>query len=415
MANYVFETMVLADAAAFAMSDSITFATASVASLSVVDTAPAGPLAHETITLSLGARSLTFDASNLSYASQHHQLILSGSNESLVLGTAGADDQGAGALQAGGVAGHGAMAFGFGGADSILGGAANDTLDGGDGNDTIVSASTARESDYLFGGGDADSITGGAGNDHIYGNLMSSVAGAADGADTIDAGGGNDYVNGNAGADSILGGVGNDRLYGGADLDSIDGGDGNDYIQGNKGADRLVGGAGDDTVHGGADGDALSGGDFGNDRLYGDAGNDHLWDSYAGYTWMAGGPGNDEFDIGFSPDNNLASPLDAPNHGLVTTIADFTDGEDQIALPLITKGVLHADPGIIFATPEAALTYADLLLAGTWHLNETWVAAISVGSDTYLFFSNLYQTFAVDAVLKVEGVHDTVFDMSDFV
>ncbi len=113
------------------------------------------------------------------------------------------------------------------------------------------------------------------------------------GADIIDALGGNDlvfandgadFVNGNTGDDTINGGGGDDRLDGGLDNDTINGDAGNDILRGEDGKDTLNGGAnndileggiGDDILDGGADDDQLFGGSD-NDKLFASQGNDIL-------------------------------------------------------------------------------------------------------------------------------------------
>lgn len=413
MATYHFETMSSADGAAFTAVDTLIFVSASITDLGIVDRpGPTGDFPSENFVITYGAISLGFDAASLSNASRHGGVQFLATGDAWLLGTR-ADDNGDKALTAGGTAGHHALVQGFGGADLITGGPANDTLDGGTGNDTIIGASTAREADYLFGGDGADSIVGGDGNDHIFGNSASTTAGSSDGNDTISAGAGSDYVNGNAGNDVIDGGPGKDRLYGGAGDDTINGGPGDDYIQGNKGNDSLEGGSGSDTLHGGQGDDQIIGGDFHKQAfLYGDAGDD--WLTGAAYAWLEGGPGRDQFFLYWASDNNLASAMDAPDHGLVSVIGDYVHGEDHINLALPVRAVLHPATGMTFATPEDALSYANQLLAGTWHRNETDVAAISVGEDTYIFFQNYLQPEAVNAVVRLVGIHDSALDLSDF-
>jgi len=166
---------------------------------------------------------------------------------------------------------------GKGGADSLLGGSANDRLYGRDGD---------------------DSLTGGDGADQLYGDV---------GADVLRGGAGSDRLYGDGGADSLLGGEGNDRLYVDADDLVIDGGLGTDtiYVQtaaavtldlaasevenayGNDGDDtfdasgltaaaRLDGKGGDDSLLGGSANDRLYG-DGGADSLLGGEGNDRLY------------------------------------------------------------------------------------------------------------------------------------------
>jgi Ca2+-binding RTX toxin-like protein len=295
--------------------------------------------------------------------------------------------------------------------DALFAGATNDTVDGGDGNDVITGSSGSTdalghliESDLYMGGAGADTIVGGIGNDHIYGNELTAVAGAVDGADSLSAGAGNDYVQGNAGADTIDGNDGNDRLYGGADADSILGSAGNDYLQGNKGNDTLSGGSGDDTVHGGADDDRLSG-DAGNDQLFGDAGNDTLTGG-AGIDTITGGTGNDKFvfsghDAAFATSGVLAWATDE--------VADFASGSDKLALDFRPTQLLHGSADSV----SAAMAFATQQLQA--HAGQGDVAAVTVGSDTYMFWDSTGHGGAIDSAIKVDHVQDNVFSTADFV
>ncbi|HMI18772.1 MAG TPA: calcium-binding protein, partial [Sphingomonas sp.] len=295
--------------------------------------------------------------------------------------------------------------------DALFAGATNDTVDGGGGNDVITGSSGSAdalghlfESDLYMGGAGSDTITGGIGNDHIYGNELTAAAGSVDGADSLSAGAGNDYVQGNAGADIIDGGDGNDRLYSGADADSILGSAGNDYLQGNKGNDTLSGGTGNDTIHGGADDDRLTG-DAGNDQLFGDAGNDTLTGG-AGIDTITGGIGSNKFvfsghDAAFATSGVLAWVTDE--------VTDFASGSDKFALDFHPTQLLHGSANSV----SAAMTFATQQLEA--HAGQGDVAAVTVGSDTYMFWDSTGHGGAVDSAVKVDHVHDTIFSTADFV
>ena len=428
MANYVFETMTATDASNFTSTDRLFFESASVSTLAVVDTpAVSGPLSSsaESITLTSGTHSLTFAATQLSYASTHDGLIFVNGDE-LLVGTGGGDTL-AFTTDAGN--GHHTAVYGFDGNDTLSGtSTANDTLSGGAGNDVITGSSSFTdaahhyvESDYYMGGDGNDSITGGDGNDHIYGNLFSSTAGAADGDDTINAGIGNDYVNGNAGNDFIHGNDGNDRLYGGGGDDTLRGDDGNDYLQGNKGDDVLVSGNGNDTIHGGADDDTVAGTN-GDDAVYGDAGDDVLQGG-ANIDTMTGGAGNDVFAsfAGQASISNLQTPTSDSQHDRTDEITDFTSGQDTLYVDFAVDHVYHQQTGVTFTSVDAALTYAEQLLDGATAAG-TEVAAIQVGADTYLFYNDQggntvdgTATHTIDQVIKLDGVTSTALTTDDFV
>lgn len=87
--------------------------------------------------------------------------------------------------------------------------------------------------------------------------------------DTIDGGAGNDFIYGYGGGDTLSGGADNDIIFGGNDDDTIDGGVGDDILLGESGDDTITGGDGADTIYGGSGDDDIDGG-AGNDIIYGD-------------------------------------------------------------------------------------------------------------------------------------------------
>jgi serralysin len=414
MAAYAFETMTASDAANFVSDDTLFFLSGSVSNLGVTDNPPTSDGLHsfnESITLTEGGVSHTFGAAELSAASQAgHIAFVNG--DALALGTS-ADDGSAGhAMMVNGSVGHGALAFGFGGDDSIHGGAANDTIDGGAGNDAIVGSSETLvnghyvETDYLMGGAGTDSVFGGSGNDHIYGNTSTSVAGADDGGDLLEGGPGNDYVNGNAGDDTIYGEAGNDRLYGGAGDDYVVGDAGHDYLQGNKGNDTLEGSSGaGDTMHGGAGNDAIFGSSEA-DLLFGDAGDDTI-DGGGGYDTMTGGAGDDvfSFNAGHADTHHVGDT------GQLATIADFNVQEgDSLDFHFAAAGLIFQQAGVTVTTLAAAQTYAEQLL--DQHVGAGEVAAIQVGNDTILFYNSAGvdvtgadPAHSIDSAVRLLGVH----------
>ena len=144
------------------------------------------------------------------------------------------------------------------GDDQIFGGSGNDVIDGGDGRDKLLGRNGVDRifggdgSDWIWGNHDGDSLFGGAGDDKIWGKL---------GNDHIYGEDGDDILYGNQGDDYINGGNGNDLLWGGTGDDTLIGGAGNDILFGNFGDDVLNGEEGDDILFGGFGSDTLSGGD----------------------------------------------------------------------------------------------------------------------------------------------------------
>ncbi|MCR5662763.1 MAG: hypothetical protein K6G50_11660 [bacterium] len=158
---------------------------------------------------------------------------------------------------------------------NITGGAGNDNLRGGSGDDIIV--------DNL----DSNNINGGDGEDILVANGNSSLSmqerlaafrsgdrnALNDPVNVIEGGAGADYIEGGRGNDIIDGGDGNDYIYGLDGRDTISGGKGDDYIDGGRGNDTIDGGKGDDKLFGGRGNDVISGGK-GNDIIAGGKGND---------------------------------------------------------------------------------------------------------------------------------------------
>ncbi|NRB17009.1 MAG: Hint domain-containing protein [Rhodobacteraceae bacterium] len=164
-------------------------------------------------------------------------------------------------------------------ADVILGGSGDDSIDGGVDDDTI---SGGANNDYIVGGEGADSIQGDGGDDTIYGgldpmypdvlNIIDDGSGGdpvdpdpTNGKDVIDGGAGNDLIYGQDDDDTLSGGSGDDTLFGGIDEDSLSGGTGNDILLGGQGADYVSGGDDADIIGAGI-GDTIVGGEGGDDN-----------------------------------------------------------------------------------------------------------------------------------------------------
>ena len=162
----------------------------------------------------------------------------------------------------------------------------SDTLDGGNGDDTLVAHTLAN----LFAQ-EHDTLSGGAGNDTLHGEAADTLDGgtgfdvlqlindfainldlAAAGIEYVLSGFGNDVytaaaastaieVYGSGGNDQITGGSGDDRLWGGVGNDTLVGNDGNDVLVGDLGADSLSGGIGNDRLYVGSEDTFIDGGD----------------------------------------------------------------------------------------------------------------------------------------------------------
>lgn len=149
-------------------------------------------------------------------------------------------------------------------------------IDGGDGNDSIIVATSVQYGVQLLGGDGNDSLVGGAGNDTAEGGAGRDDLRGGSGNDLLLGGDHNDTLNGGNGSDTLSGGTGHDRLAGGNDNDAMSGGEGNDSMYGGNGDDTLIGGDGDDMLRGELGKDLALGGD-GDDNIDGGAHSDTVF------------------------------------------------------------------------------------------------------------------------------------------
>jgi Ca2+-binding RTX toxin-like protein len=222
------------------------------------------------------------------------------------------------------------LVFGGDGNDSINAGLDDDTVFGGANNDTII----GDEGDDLIDGGDGDDLLYGGSDTITPADQPNNGSDPlpANNEDTITGGEGNDTIFGFDDNDSLSGDAGNDALFGGLDDDTLNGGDGNDSLSGDEGNDSLVGGAGNDTLQGGA----------GRDRLAGGAGADLL----------VGGLGADLFTTNGA---DTIADFDATT-GIQGTVGAATDDNDFIDLSALynetTLAAFNAaNPGSRFDNP----------------------------------------------------------------
>ncbi|WP_322865743.1 hypothetical protein U5922_005785 [Aquicoccus sp. G2-2] len=129
--------------------------------------------------------------------------------------------------------------YGEGGDDLLDGGEGNDNLSGGDGSDTAL-------------GGDGNDVIDTSGSDPaIDVPTFPGIpvdADPEDDRDSVDGGDGDDTITTGDDRDTIQGGAGDDHINAGIDDDVIDGGDGDDLITDPQGADSVHGGEGNDTI-----------------------------------------------------------------------------------------------------------------------------------------------------------------------
>jgi Ca2+-binding RTX toxin-like protein len=122
----------------------------------------------------------------------------------------------------------------------ILGGSGNDTLTGTAGADYI----DANNNPVNPNASDNDVLNGAGGNDVLLGRFGNDTLNGGTGEDNLDGGDGNDVLNGNADNDILTGGAGSDMLNGGAGDDAMDGGSGLDTAVVGTGAVYTPNGAG---------------------------------------------------------------------------------------------------------------------------------------------------------------------------
>lgn len=223
------------------------------------------------------------------------------------------------------------------------------TIDGGDGNDTLLGGLVDNRftgglgDDWLQTIGYQDSLSGGDGNDTLI---------AGDERDTLDGGAGDDRLEGGDGRDLIHGDTGNDTILGGdteADLrDVIDAGDGSDFVDAGYGNDEIRGGNGFDTIFGGFGADLILGG-AGNDMLSGQAFSDQIFGG-DGNDLINGGFGNDRVNGGTGADRFFH--LGVAGHG-TDWVADFTLAEGDV-LVLGNPAATRAQFVVNFGTTPGA-------------------------------------------------------------
>jgi Ca2+-binding RTX toxin-like protein len=207
---------------------------------------------------------------------------------------------------------------GNGGDDVLSGKGGNDELHGDEGDDTLDGG---MGDDMLTGNAGKDSVKGGDGNDVILQDIEAYAAGSSGAWDTLDGGDGADTVNysstvfpasgraGTVAGEVTAGGIDANLLTGQAikfrgagfsvydiliGIESVTGTNLNDTLTGDDNANALDGRGGDDVLIGNGGDDILIGG-YGNDKISGGDGNDDLAGE-AGVDSVSGGDGDDEIE-----------------------------------------------------------------------------------------------------------------------
>jgi Ca2+-binding RTX toxin-like protein len=291
-----------------------------------------------------------------------------------------------------------AQLFGGAGNDALSGGSGNDLLFGQAGNDIL---NGKAGNDQLFGGSDNDVLDGGAGDDQVFGESGNDrmIWNPGGGNDLMEGGDGIDtaVVNGGNGAETftltpngtrvrfdrtspapffldigttenfVLNMNGGDDVFtagnGLAPLISltVDGGDGNDTITGGDGNDTLLGGNGNDVIIGGR----------GNDTLRGGSGDDtFIWNPGDGSDTVEGQDGTDTLIFNGASVNENVSIV--ANHGRVK----FTRDVANITMDL--NGIEHINFNALGGADT--ITVGDL--TGTGVTQVAIDLAATAGSNT---------------------------------
>jgi Ca2+-binding RTX toxin-like protein len=190
-------------------------------------------------------------------------------------------------------------AFGGLGNDLLLGSGNDDTLDGGPGNNVVISAITATSSNgivTIFGDNLDNTITvsrNAAGQILSNGSIIPGATIANTTLIRVFGLGGNDTI----ALNEANGALPRANLYGGAGNDVLIGGSGGDLLFGQSQNDTLLGKGGFDLLFGGSENDVLTGGDA-DDQVFGESGNDRMvWNPGDDTDLNEGGDGIDTVEV----------------------------------------------------------------------------------------------------------------------
>ena len=217
-------------------------------------------------------------------------------------------------------------------ANTITGGAGNDTIDAGGGVDRMVGVG-GNDTYFVDTATDVVVEAAGGGNDTMLSSVSDTIA---NNVETLTLTGlGNINATGNSAANRLNGNDGNNTLSGLLGADTLNGGLGNDSLSGGNANDRLIGGVGNDTMTGGANQDTFV-------FEFAGFGSDVITDFGA-----AAGGSQDRLDV----------------TGLGITAATFAADVSIVAQGLDTLITIGADTIVLTAIAPAAITQADFILA----------------------------------------------------
>ena len=310
------------------------------------------------------------------------------------------------------------------GNDGVTESSVGDTVYGGLGNDSILgaieSANDDQDNDFLFGGAANDTIDGNGGTDSINGGAGNDMVMARSGEDSTDGGAGIDTIDftNDEGAVEFDLGSGSTTISGTA------------FVESNVNYENAIGTSGADTIYGSAADNSIGGGS-GIDTLYGGLGNDTL-NSGAGDDILIGGedPGDGDVDtIDYSDETNgvtvrytgnEAGTAQATSTG-VDTFSEierivFSDADDNVVGVNDTVGITintgagddfvraaGGDDSLDGGADTDTLSYVDAADGVLIDIGGGTASGTGSGSDTFQNFENFVLTDGDDFVTGSAG------------
>jgi len=175
-------------------------------------------------------------------------------------------------------------ALGGDGDNTILGGQGNDTIVVGNGTNTITDGDG---NDTLTAGNGNNIITVGDGNDSVDAGNGNNTVACGNGNDILQAGNGNNLITAGDGGDWVIAGDGNNNVTLGNGNDILDVGNGDNSLVAGNGSDRIVAGGGNNAIVCGSSSD---------DGLWVGDGDNTISLGTGGFRVTAGN-GNNVFDV----------------------------------------------------------------------------------------------------------------------